>query len=618
MRLTQNRAFLLARLKPGLKPELVEIDKPEYLHREAQPHRLRADALPGSFISIGQRNAVTGQSECGRYLVAISGLYELPAEAHGNVAQWAIEAFRKSDRGFLSRINGTWRAILHDNESGTAWIASDRMGSQRICYKEESDGSLLISSNSEAIVQLTADTLSLVPTSVFQYFFHHCIPSPSSVYTSIRTIGPAEVLTWRGDVSINRYWIPAFCDSQASGSTLTPPELLETLESSVRSVAADKSVGAFLSGGLDSSTVVGMSARSPGTSVNAYTIGFDEKDYDETPYARIAADYYNVPLSVYYATPDDVMTTIEKVATHYDEPFGNSSAIPTFLCAQAAANAGEDIILAGDGGDELFAGNERYQKQQLFAHYDNLGTGLKKSVLEPLFLRALGNVSFMPVRKVRRYIEQARIPMPDRLETYNFLLRDGVDTIFTEDFLAVADSNAPLDHLRAVWDESDTNDLIDKMLYLDWKLTLADNDLRKVTTMCEVAGIDVVYPMLDNRLQDAACRIPGPDKMRGRRLRGFYKEATHDFLPHEVLNKSKHGFGLPFGPWFAKSDTLRNQMVERLDSFSDRNIIRKEYIDSVRQATVGVHPGYFGGMIWVIVILESWLAARPQWNNFRA
>lgn len=610
----------VARIKPGISPVILDNDQLQgKLRKSGSGHSIVEESVTGSFLIVDGPNAASATSKCGRYLAAISGVFRLPdgISAHRSAADWLIEEFRNKGSSCLRAINGSWRIIFIDNEAEKTWIATDRMGSQRVCFKQETDGTLIVASSGETIEQLTSDNLSINSSSILDYFFFSCIPSPMSVFTSVQTLGPSQVVEYTTNLKISRYWTPDFVAS-ASGETSTDPEqLLSTLRDAVKSNVANRSVAAFLSGGLDSSTVVGMAANAPDSTVNAYTIGFDEKDYDETPYARLAADYFDVPLSLYYVTPGDVMTTIDTVASQYDEPFGNSSAIPTYFCALAAANAGETMILAGDGGDELFAGNERYRKQQIFSYYYKINAGLRNSFLEPVFLGALGDVNFLPIRKLRRYIEQAIVPMPDRLQTYNFLLRDGLDNIFSTDFLDCVDQDSPLTHMRSVWDDANTDDLIDRMLFLDWKLTLADNDLRKVTTMCEAAGIEVSFPMLDNNLLELSCQISGTDKMRKGKLRGFYKEATRNFLPNEILSKPKHGFGLPFGPWFSKSEPLRLHAIEMMDSFAERNIVKRKYIDGVRDATIGTHPGYFGEMIWLIVILESWLAARPKWSSFK-
>ena len=513
----------------------------------------------------------------------------------------------------LSSINGNWTLIYADAESCRAIFATDRMGAHRICYRLQPNGSLIASSNGELVAGLSGTSVNLDPNSLLNYFFFSSIPSPSTAFTGVRALGPAELIDFNGVLSSRRYWKPNFAEARLRSRGDSERRLVAALESSVRSAIDGRQAAAFLSGGLDSSTVVGMASRVG--RVKAYTIGFDEKLYDETPYARIAAEHFHVPLSVHYVSPADVMSTIETVSDSYDQPFGNSSAIPTYVCARLAKAAGESYMLAGDGGDELFAGNVRYQKQRIFSYYERIPQPLRSAIIEPLFLNALGKLNILPVRKVRRYVEQARIPMPDRLQTYNFLIRDGLATIFTPDFLSTVDTDSPLRHMRTIWDDGSHYDFVDRMLFLDWKLTLADNDLRKVTTMCEAAGIEVRYPMLDHALIDLCCQIPGPAKMRNGRLRGFYKDAVHDFLPPEIVKKSKHGFGLPFGPWFAKSGDLRTYALDLVGSFAKRNIIRSDYAISVRDAALGEHPGYFGEMIWLIIILECWLSRRSHWRT---
>jgi asparagine synthase (glutamine-hydrolysing) len=493
------------------------------------------------------------------------------------------------------------------------------MVSLRLCFAPHEGGGLAIGHDSDVVAKIRGSSLKISSNSILHYFYFHFIPSPTTLFDEIRSLPPAEYLSFDGrELSRRRYWNPRFADRRpASEHALDPQELLKALDDSVGSACPPNRAATFLSGGLDSSTVLGFASRHRPGATAPYTIGFDEPAYDETRYARIAADHFGVALNRYEVTPDDVVDAIENVAVAYDEPFGNSSAIPTYFCAKAALAAGETLLLAGDGGDELFAGNARYRTQQIFSKYDAVPAAVRSLLLEPVFLRMFATTPFLPIRKARRYIEQAKEPMPDRLQSYNYLRVHGMDKIFTPGLLESVDANVAIEHLRSVYAEPATDNLVDKMLYLDWRLTLADNDLRKVTTMCETAGIEVRYPMLDNRLIDLACRIPGDLKMRGGNLRDFYKRAVKSFLPDAIITKSKHGFGLPFGPWFTRSQALRERMIALLDSLAGRNIIRPDYIDFVRKATLEEHAGYYGEMIWLMCVFESWFAARPAWRAYK-
>jgi asparagine synthase (glutamine-hydrolysing) len=605
-----------AHLVPGAATRPLTADQAERLGVTSDRERSDLAAL-GSFVYVRGPNAIATVTDGGRYTVALVGHYFLPGGHADSVPDRIVQAFHERSTECFTDLNGSWRALIVDNERGTAAAAADRMGSRRLCFAAASGGRLILGHDSEIVAAIGQLPRNINITSVLQYFYHHFIPSPSTLFDEISALPPAEALTWSRDGHARRrYWTPIFA-GQRSDDTVDPGELLVALDDAVGSACPSGRIAAFLSGGLDSSTVVGLaSRRRPGAAI-PYTIGFDEPKYDETRYARIATDHFGVQLNRYEATPQDVIDTIDEVATAYDEPFGNSSAIPTYLCAKRAAAAGETQMLAGDGGDELFAGNERYRTQQIFEKYFVLPSTVRNHLIEPVFLKLFAGTNFFPIRKVRRYVEQAKLPMPDRLQTYNFLNRHGSDAIFSQQFLEAVDLGAPLQHLRDVYAESSADSIVDRMLYLDWKLTLADNDLRKVTTMCESAGIEVRFPMLDNRLIDLACRIPGDDKMRHGNLRDFYKRAVRSLLPDEIITKSKHGFGLPFGPWFAKSESLRKHMLERLDGLRGRNIVRPDYVDVIRKATLEEHAGYYGEMLWLMCVLESWLDARPQWRAFK-
>jgi len=614
-----TRTVFVAHLVPKVPAEMMSDDHAGWLIREpgagAEP-----DGPPPtdrSFVYVKGPNAEFHTSADGRYQIAICGHYSIPA-CDTSFAEWMTKAYDKRSTDCLVEINGSWRALIIDNKRGTAVTATDRMGTQRICYSIDAAGRLTIAHNSDIVGVVRGERGNIHPNSVLRYFYFHCIPSPSTFFEDIQALGPSEILVWNGQGGERRrYWEPQFTARRNRRTRVEPVDLLSTLDSAIGSYSSSGRTAAFLSGGLDSSTVLGLACRNSTGSVSPFTIGFDEPAYDETEYARIAADHFGVTLNRYEVTPKNVIDAISTVARIYDEPFGNSSAIPTYFCAKAAVDAGHTRILAGDGGDELFAGNERYRMQQIFALYETLPAAIRRHLLEPVFLQMFASASLFPIRKIRRYIEQARLPMPDRLQTYNFLHIHGIDNIFTPRFLDEVDVTSPLRHLREIYSEANADNLIDKMLYLDWKLTLADNDLRKVSAMCEEAGIAVEFPMLDNRLVDISCRIPGSVKMRRGQLRSFFKESVQTLLPKEILTKPKHGFGLPFGPWFAKSEELRKHMLELLDSFGRRNIVRPDYIERVRQATVSEHAGYHGEMIWVMCVFETWLSMRPGWRDFR-
>jgi asparagine synthase (glutamine-hydrolysing) len=230
---------------------------------------------------------------------------------------------------------------------------------------------------------------------------------------------------------------------------------------------------------------------------------------------------------------------------------------------------------------------------------------LAKLVLEPL-------VHLPMLGKVKSYIEQANIPMPDRMETYNFLHRTPLAEMFSAEFLSQIDPELPLQSLRETYKRSPTDDLIKRMLFMDGKLTLADNDLRKVNRMCELAGINVQYPMLQENLVEFAASIPSKWLMQGFELRSFYREGMKDFLAKDTLSKSKQGFGLPFGVWMSSHKPLRQFAEANLQGIAQRGILNPSYINQLIKAQKDGHASYYGVMIWVLISLEQWLVAHKH------
>ncbi|MCI0668425.1 MAG: asparagine synthase C-terminal domain-containing protein, partial [Methylococcaceae bacterium] len=389
--------------------------------------------------------------------------------------------------------------------------------------------------------------------------------------------------------------------------------LRETLSAAVERRSHGNNSGAFLSGGLDSSTVAGYMSKITREPVPTYTIGFDAEGYDETEFAKIASDHFGTRSVVKVLGPQDVFEAIPRIAAAYDEPFGNSSAIPTYYCAKRAREDGIQTLLAGDGGDELFAGNERYAKQMRFELYAGLPAAIRQG-LERI-CRIMPAVDTLGVlKKISSFIRKAEIPLPERMESYNFLHQRDIAEIFDPEFLRGIDRDAPLAHLRKYFDKVESASKLNRMLYLDWKRTLADNDLRKVNEMCKLAGVKVAYPMLDDDLVDLSLRIPGKLKLKRGKLRYFYKFALKDFLPERILNKSKHGFGLPFGVWIRTHRELQNFAYTQVSNLKDRGIFKGSFLDRSIQLHRDDHAAYYGELIWILMMLETWLAHHHDPN----
>ena len=523
------------------------------------------------------------------------------AKTHGAAEILAV-GFLRYGRSVLDKIRGPFAFCLLEPDRHYALLAVDRVGIRPLAY-HYNDGLLVFGSQLDQIVAHPGVNAAIDPQAIFNYLYFHVIPSPGSIYSGVSKLQPGEFLELdNGRLSRDFYWQLRYNDSSRPKKELLA-QLYTELEQSVLACAPDQQTGAFLSGGLDSSTVTGFYQKIADRPVDAFTMGFDAEGYDEMDYARITAAHFKVKLHEYYVTPADVLQAIPLIAQTYDEPFGNDSAVPAYYCAKFARERGMTRLLAGDGGDELFAGNSRYAKQKVFELYRHVPS-LAKSVLEPLAF------NIPPLGKLKSYIEQAKIAMPERMETYNFLHRTPLADIFSEDFLRQIEPDQPLHILRNTYDRTSNDDLIKQMLFLDGKFTLADNDLRKVNRMCELAGVDVHYPMLQENLLEFSASIPSDWLMQGFELRSFYKEAMRDFLPKATLRKSKKGFGLPCGVWMSSDKELKQFAEANLVGITKRGFLNPDYIKNLIESHQSGHASYYGIMIWLLVMLEQWLVAH--------
>ena len=448
---------------------------------------------------------------------------------------------------------------------------------------------------------------------LFDYVYFHVIPAPRTVFRGVQRLEPATALRVSPiAVRAEKTWEPTFSQRPRDDAP-THDDFRAAVRAAVLDSADGPSLGCFLSGGTDSSTVAGMLARELGRA-KSFSIGFDVDGYDEMTYARLAARHFGTEHHEYYVTPDDLVRGVPLVASHYDQPFGNSSAVPAYYCARMAGHSGVQRLLAGDGGDELFGGNVRYAKQKVFEAYQRVPLAVRSALLQPLLLNRAAR-GLPGIAKASSYVAQASVPMPARMETYNLLGRFGAGNVFTPRFLEQVNGSAPAALQAGVYETNNGAAFIDRMLAYDWRFTLSDNDLPKVTGTSRLAGLDVAFPLLADAVVDLSLRLSPQDKVRGLRLRHFFKEALAGFLPPEIIAKKKHGFGLPVGPWLVTSPRFRELAYESLNGLAGRGLIQRALVDDLFSRRLEEHPGYYGEMVWVLMMLEQWMRSHvPSWS----
>lgn len=522
----------------------------------------------------------------------------------------ASRAYQIYGADCVKHMHGPFALAVSDGTQRKGLLAIDRMAIRSLSFAR-AGGGIVFGSTADAVAAHPAIGRRLCMQGIYNYLYCENVPAPSSIYEGVTKLLPGQRIVLDGtDIRTDFYWHLDYRDGADQVEPALRAEFRRLLRECVSRAATSDAVGTFLSGGTDSSTVTGVLTELRGQPVDTYSIGFEAEGFDEMEYARITSRHFRSRAHEYYVTPQDVSEAIPLIAAAYDEPFGNASAVPTYCCARMARTNGKTLLLAGDGGDELFGGNARYAKQKVFEWYQLPPSALRHGLIEPLLLGASWVKHIPLLRKARSYVQQARIGLPDRLETYNFLEREVLTDIFEPDFLNTVDSRQPRHIAREVYKRTHSRSPVNCMMHLDLKETLADNDLRKVNGMCELAGIEVRYPMLDDDLVAFSGHLSPAQKVKGLRLRYFFKEALKDFLAPETIAKTKHGFGLPFGLWLQRDAALRQIAFDNLVSFKRRGYVRPGYLDRLLDLHGSAHASYFGVMIWIIMMLEQWFRAH--------
>ena len=442
--------------------------------------------------------------------------------------------------------------------------------------------------------------------------YHHLnfsyIPTPHTIYRQVRKLPPGTRLEYGGgEVHLHRYWRPAYPEDLDGTEDALAARLRDAVVETVqRHRPGETAWGTFLSGGTDSSSVTGILARQePDERVASFSIGFEEAEFDEMEYARIAARAFGTDAHFGRVGADDALSALDVLVEAYDEPFGNSSAVPTFYCSRMAREAGVTTLVAGDGGDEIFGGNERYAKDKVFQWFH----GLPGVVRGPARLvgEGLAVLDWRPTNKVANFVRRGSLPNPDRFYTDDSFASDYFEQLLSADLRAEVAPQESLEVVRRVYAEAGARSELHRLMYIDLQMAIADNDLTKVNRAARAAGVAVVYPFLDAGLVDFTGRIPAAWKVRGLRKRYLFKRAMADVLPLEIRKKKKQGFGLPVGMWFRRHGGFRELVGDLL--FSERARQRGYFNQGFIRHLVERHErGAWDHTqeIWLLLMLELW------------
>jgi asparagine synthase (glutamine-hydrolysing) len=541
-------------------------------------------------------------------LVAVSETVREAGTGRPLGARELIDLYREHGDGLPAHILGSFALAVIDRDNRRLLLAVDRTGNRPL-YLVRTGDAIAFSTRLGALRRVPGFTPEIPHQALFDYLYLDMIPSPGAVYTGVEKLLPAQSMVFSAAGRTPRfYWEMPYRDQDPAPFEDLRDEFRALLPRVVeRAADSVQGVGAFLDSGTSSATVAGALQRLQDQPVSTYATCSAAQGCDAIEHARIAARHFHTRSNEYYVTPEDVVESVAAIAAYCDEPFADASIIPAYLGARFARFDGTSRLLAGDGGDEIFAGNAWYAEQAALERYTRIPAVLRKGLIEPIAALIPFGRGAPIVRKALGYVAQAKVPLPDRLEMHNFLHRTPLGDAFEPEFLAVVDADWPLNNLREVYARTASAAAVNRMMHLDLKIAIADKDLRQVNQACALAGVDVAYPLLDAEMLEFAARVPPEMQVRGGSPRGFFRRALDDFLPQEILRKGDRRFELPVGIWTAEHAPLRDLAGDSISALRRRNILKPTYIDGLQERHAAEHAANDGLMLWALVMLEQWL-----------
>ncbi|MGI8873780.1 MAG: asparagine synthase (glutamine-hydrolyzing) [Egibacteraceae bacterium] len=533
-------------------------------------------------------------------------------QSAGDTEVIAHLAEENSPVSLARRLQGMFSFAVWDERHERLVLGRDRVGKKPLYYWS-AGGRLVFGSEIKAILAHPAVPRSLDPGAIPAYLTFGYVPTPRTFFEGVRSVPPGHVLSFEpgGEPLIERYWEPPLAGINGAEHLDVSLEsaagrLRSCLEDAVRRrLVSDVPLGAFLSGGIDSSTVVGIMASQIDRPVQTFTIGFEDREgFDERPYARQVAARHRTDHHEFVVHPDAV-DLVERLVWHHDQPFGDSSAVPTFLLSEVTRGH-VTVALSGDGGDELFAGYERFGAGLVAQRYAQLPSAARAALK--------GTVGLVPAHALRRragslqrFAAVAEQGLPDAYRSWISFIQDPE----RDAMLAGRPDDWALDDYRATWAASAGARPLDRLLDLNLRTYLLDDLLVKTDRMSMAHGLEVRSPFLDADLIALACRLPPRLKIRGLTLKRVLKAAVGDLLPPEIVNRPKRGFGVPLDRWF-RAD-LRNYVAATLGAPDARvkHHLDPEAVDRLI-AEHGSGAGNHGHALWTLLTLEVFLR-REGW-----
>lgn len=519
-----------------------------------------------------------------------------------------VNAWEEWGSDCVHQFNGMFAFAIWDMQRDVFFMARDRLGEKPLYYSFLDDGTLIFGSELKSLLHHPGLSREIDPLAVEDYFAYGYIPDPKSIFKKVMKLAPGHMLEQCRDgkpASPERYWDLSFKHHIGVSEQEVGEELIERLREAVRiRMVADVPLGAFLSGGVDSSSIVALMAGLSPEAINTYSIGFDQPDFDETRYAKEVADQYKTNHHTRVVDPDD-FGLVDNLASMYDEPFADSSAMPTFRVCQLAR---EQVIVAlsGDGGDEIFAG---YRRHRWHSYEQRIREILPRKLREPVF-GFLGKyypkLDWAPkfLRAKTTFQALAMTPTQAYFHSVSILSDAMRRKMFSAEMHRDLRGYNAVEVLKRYMDAAPVTDELARIQYADIKTYLPGDILTKVDRASMAHSLEVRVPLLDHRFMEWASKIPPDMRLHNGQGKYIFKKALEKLLPEKILYRDKMGFAVPLETWFRGplKDKVRAAVQSPL--LAETGYFNMEYLSKLADEHESGNWNH-SAPLWALLMFES-------------
>ena len=516
-----------------------------------------------------------------------------------------VHAYDQYGTDCPKHLRGMFAFAIWNERTQELFLARDRVGKKPLLYAEV-NGQLVFGSEFNALLQNPDISREIQPEAIDTYLSFMCVPAPLTAYRSIRKLEPGHWIRCRkGEISIERYWQPDFNKKLDISEEEAGQRTIEILRDSVKvRLMSEVPLGAFLSGGIDSSAVVALMSQESTEKVKTFSIGFEEQDFSELHHARRVAEWVGADHHEFIVRPDAV-EILPLLVEHYGEPYADSSAVPTYYVARETRKH-VTVALNGDGGDESFAGYERYAAMQLAENYRKVPEFVRKSVNVGVGLIPTSELGRSRLRSGKRFLEAASLPKVDRYLRWVSIFNTATkSSLYSDAFKSETTSGYAKSLLEPWFVRANGGGFVDTSLLADLMTYLPNDLLVKVDIATMAVSLEARSPFLDHHVIEFAASLPEKFKLRGLTTKYLLKKVLRKLLPSENLDRRKMGFGVPIGHWFRGKMQPFLREVVLSEKALNRGLFKPEIVRQlVAQHTEGKRD--YSHQLWTLLMLELW------------